>query len=389
MLIRVVAATAVAATTVVLGPAAAHAAGCDQDPAQALTASEAAVSRPAVRSPSEYALSNVYARTELATRPDFVYAEAGPQYAGVFEALLPVGTPPPPRAVAAYPSQDIPDADTEDWGGHSETAVSATSALASSTASTDLGIPGVSAEAARSFTSTVVECNVITVIAGWSASAVEFPNGPRFERIGQQVTLVVGPKGSSAKVESTTVPAGRPAGPFTEPMQEGGGPILEIGDPTTATGTGAARASGGGFSFLQTDPATGQGAGYRFGSVEASIRVVVPGATKSSATPGVPKLAQLPAPTARAVSTTGDAPLPAAAAVDPIRTVLVSDIVTDVLEVTSPNQAVVETLASILVVGIAMLATVVLGRRRFPTLDWLARRATRAAARFTVTYLRW
>lgn len=362
---------------------------CNQEPAQSLTSAEAAVSRPALRSPSEYGLSNVYARTELATRPDFVYAEAGPQYAGVFEALLPVGTPPPPRAVSAFPSEDIPDTDTEEWGGQSETKVTASSAFASSTGSTDLGVPGVRAEGASSYTSTVVECNVITIIAGWSANQVQFPDGPSFERLGQQVTLVVGPSGSKAMVETSTVPAGRPFAPFTGPMEQGGGPKLEIGDPTTATAPGAATATGGGFYFLQTDPATGQGAGYRLGSVEASIRVVVPGAAKAGPKTPEKTLPPLPVSTRAASSATGVAPAPAPAAVEPLRTLLVSDTVTDVLKVTSPNLAPIGVFAALLAVATALFATVAIGRRRFPTLDWIARRATTGAGRFAVTYLRW
>ena len=279
----VVAALALAAFALV-PPAASEAASfCNLEPAEALTASEAAVSRPALRSPSEYALSNVYARTELATRPDFVYAEAGPQYAGAFEALLPVGAPPPPRAVSAFPSEDIPDSDREDWGGHSETKVTSNSAFADLNRVDRSRRSGATAEAARSFTSTVVECNVITVIAGWSATNVTFPSGPSFERLGQQVTLVVGPSGSSAKVDTATVPAGRPFAPFTDPMEQGGGPKLEVGDPTTAAAAGSATASGGGFYFLQTDPATGQGAGYRIGAVEASVRVIAPGSARAAA----------------------------------------------------------------------------------------------------------
>lgn len=388
---RLAAFVAFALGIMVLGP---HggvdaAAPCNVEPAQALTSSEAAVSRPALRSPSEIPLSNVYARTELATRPDFVYAEAGPQYAGVFEALLPAGTPPPPRAVSAFPSEDIPDADTEDWGGTSETKVSSSTAFATSTGSTDLGVPGVTVESARSFTSTVVECNVITIIAGWSAADVTFPDGPSFERLGQQVTLVVGPSGSSAKVESTTVPTGRPVAPFTDPMEQGGGPKLEIGDPTTATAAGTASASGGGFYFLQTDPASGQGAGYRFGSVEASIRVLVPGAAKTSGAAQPKNLPTRPTPTRAAVSTTGDAPAPSAAAIEPVRTVLVSDTVTDLLEVTSPNLAALGLFATLFAFASAAVATVAVGRRRFPTLDWIARRAAAATGRFVVTYLRW
>jgi hypothetical protein len=379
----------VASVALVPPPPAGAAAECNLQPAQSLTSAEAAVSRPALRSPSEYGLSNVYARTELATRPDFVYAEAGPQYAGAFEALLPVGTPPPPRAVSAYPSEDIPDADAEDWGGHSETKVTGSSAFASSTGSTDLGVPGLHAETARSFTSTVVVCNVITIVAGWSAANVTFGDGPRFEQIGQQVTLVVGPRGSSSKVETTTVPAGRPFAPFTDPMEQGGGPKLEIGDPTTATAPGTATATGGGFYFLQTDPATGQGAGYRIGSVEASIRVVVPGAVKAAGAPKSEALPPLPPPTQSSVSTTGDAPAPAAAAVAPLRTALVSDTVTDLLEVTSPNVAMLGLFASFLAVVTASVTTVVLGRRRSLTLDWIARRAVAGATRFGTMYLRW
>lgn len=378
-----------AAAAVALPASVDAATACNLEPAQALTASEAAVSRPALRSPAEYALSNVYARTELATRPDFVYAEAGPQYAGAFEALLPVGTPPPPRAVAAFPSEDIPDTDTEDWGGRSETKVTSSSAFATSTGSTDLGVPGVTAESARSFTSTAVECNVITIIAGWSATDVTFPDGPSFERLGQQVTLVVGPTGSSAKVETATVPAGRPFAPFTDPMEQGGGPKLEIGDPTTATAAGTASASGGGFYFLQTDPASGQGAGYRIGAVEASIRVLVPGSAKTAGAAPTKALPALPAPTRAAVSTTGDAPAPTAAAIEPVRTVLVSDTVTDLLEVTTPDLTALGLVATLCAFASAVVTTVALGRRRFPTLDWIARRTASATGRFAVTYLRW
>lgn len=388
-----------------IGGVASAAGSCETPRVNVLTDAEAAVSRPALRAPSEYALSNVYAQNQLVTKPQFVYAEAGPQYAGAFEALAPAGTPPPPRAVSAYPSDDIPDDDEESWGGTSTTEVTSTSALATSAGSHDPGVEGLSLDSGRSFVTTVVECETTTIIAGWKANNVVVGAGTAYEQLGETVTLVVGPDGSSADVEVTAVRAdeggevpveGRPLDPFTDPMREGGGPTLEAGEPRTETADGYASATGGGFNFLFADPETGQGANYRIGSVVATITVlgeltepIAPPVT--AITPETIPAAPPVQPTAEGTTSarTGTPPAPSAEAVRTVETQLVSDVEALTLEVSDRNWLPLWALLAVAVLGGSWWATVAVGRHDYPTLDWIARRSGRSGARFIAQYLRW
>lgn len=382
---------------------------CDEPTVNTLIAAEAAVSRPALRSPSELALSNVYSQVEQATKPAFVYAEGGPQFAGAFEALTPPGTPPPPRAVAAFPSEDIPDDDTEDWGGTSRATVTPVSGTATSSGGRALGVGDATAEHARSWVSSTVECDVITVIAGWSASNVVFAPGVTATEMGERVTLVVAPTGSSADVEITLVGLegaesatieGRPLDPFTDPMRENGGPTVEAGEARAESGPEGAFASGGGFNFLFTDPETGQGAGYRIGSLEAKVEVlgeltsaspIVADAPPVVAAPALLPSATAPAPVTPAAPTrsvTGAPPPPSSTALE-IERAASTDVVFSAVTVTTrtwlPLVAFLATVASIA----AAYGAARVNRERFPTLDWLLAKSDRKALRFLAVYLRW
>ena len=396
-------ATVVAAASLV--PAAGASAGaCDTPLVNVLAAGEAAVSRPALRSPSEYALSNVYALNELATKPQFVYSEAGPQYAGAFEALAPAGSPSPPRSVSGYPSEDQPDEHEVDWGGRSTTSVTPVSAVAMSTGAAAVGAGDLVLDGGRSFISTAVECETVTIIAGYQLNDVTLASGLEYEQLGETVTIVVGPNGSSADVEVHAVRAGddevpiegRPLDPFTDPMAEGGGPTVEAGEPRTETGDGFAKASGGGFNVLQLDPETGQGAGYRIGSVEATINVLgelAPPAPDAPVDEPIESVVVPPptGPTTTGVgsSQTGSPPPPAAAAEESLALELIRDTTSMTLEVTSRNWLLAWALLALVVVGGAWGGVVAVGRDTFPTFDWIARRSTNGAARFVATYLRW
>lgn len=399
----VVAALAVLGAGVVpLGPAAAQR-SCATPTVNVLTDAEAAVSRPALRSPGEYALSNIYSLNQLATKPQFVYAEAGPQFAGAFEALAPAGSPPPPRAVSAHPSEDIPDEDTEDWGGSSTTATTPVSAFATSTGPGHL-VEGLGdATVATSFVSTVVECDTVTIVAGWSANDVRLGPDLAFEVLGEIVTLVVGPTGSSATVETTALRSGetdsplegRPLDPFTDPVRDGGGPTIEAGEPRTETSGGRASATGGGFNFTLTDPETGQGASYRIGSVNATIEVlgrIAPPAVPSTVVTSEDTVSAPPVESTvigTGASVTGDPPPASERAVAGMETALVRETTSMSIEVTHRSWLVVWALLGLLAATGAGWGTVAVGRRWFPTLDWIARRSARVSRRLIVQYLRW
>ncbi len=398
------AATVVAAATLVpVVPSSAQA--CDTPLVNVLAAGEAAVSRPALRSPSEYALSNVYALNELATKPQFVYSEAGPQYAGAFEALAPPGSASPPRSVSGYPSEDQPDQHEEDWGGISTTSVTPTSAVATSTGAAAVGVGDLVLDGGRSFISTAVECETVTIIAGWQFTDVTLAPGLEFEQLGETVTIVVGPDGSSSDVEVHAIRAGeavdlpiegRPLDPFTNPMAAGGGPTVEVGEPRTETGDGFAKASGGGINVLQLDPETGQGAGYRLGSVEAAINVLgelAPPASDAPVDEPIESVVVPPptGPTTTGVdsSQTGSPPPPAAAAEESLALELIRDTTSMTLEVTSRNWLLAWAFLALVVVGCAWGGVVAVGRNTYPTFDWIARRSADGAVRFVATYLRW
>lgn len=378
---------------------------CATPTVNALIAAEAAVSRPAIRSPAEYALSNVYSQVDQATNPQFVYAEAGPQFAGAFEALAPAGSPPPPRAVAAYPSDDIPDDSTQDWGGVSHASVTSNSGSSSSNGGRELGVGDAVASNARSWVTSLVECDVITVIAGWSASDVVLAPGVTARQLGERVTLVVAPTGSSADVEVTVVGLegvdtpgleGRPLDPFTDPTRENGGPTIEVGEPRAESSAEGAHATGGGFNFLFTDPETGQGAGYRIGSVEASVEVLgeittaSPPTTVASVldTPVVttPVVAVTPAAPTRSV--TGTPPPPSEAALDLERTASTDVVFSAVTVTTTSWYPLFAFLAAVALVGSGWGAAR-FNRDRFPTLDWLFAKTDRRFLRFVAVYLRW
>ncbi len=405
-------ALALVGSTAVVAPAAAEG-SCAGPTVNVLVRAEAAVSRPALRSPQEYALSNVYASVDLATRPQFVYAEAGPQYAGAFEALAPAGSPPPPRSVAAHPSPDIPDDHTEDWGGTSRTSVTPTSGSAASTGSRDLGIPGLRAASSSSFATTVVECDVVTVVAGWQASGVVLGPGASVDSMTETVTLVVGPDGASADVEAevsgaegvTVIPLeGRPADPVTDPIREGGGPRVEAGEPRTETRDGYAAATGGGFTLVFTDPEAGSGAAYSIGATNAEIDVL--GALEASPADGgagsveqaappvtaderpAPRPAVVPA-SASPSSATGTPPAPSRRATEEIAVALLDDAEVFLLTVRSRTWSPLAGLVGTVVLAGALAGAVAVGRHRFPTLEWIARRTVRGSRRFSTTYLRW
>lgn len=379
---------------------------CGSPLVHVLSEGEAAVSRPALRSPSEYALSNVYALNQVATRPQYTYAEAGPQYTGAFEALAPSDTPPPPRAVAAFPSEDIPDDDEEVWGGTSVTGVTSTSATASSSAANDIGIDELlGMDGGNSFVSTVVDCETVTIVAGWSVSDITLAPGLSFQQLGETVTLVVGPEGSSADVDTTAIRSdglelpleGRPLDPITDPIRENGGPTVEAGEPRTETGDGYAAASGGGFNFLFLDPEAGQGAGFRIGSVEATINVLgqIPPPREfddgDEETPGaitVPP-AQGPTTVGTDSDSTGTPPAPSEQAAASIDAQLVRNTTATTLEVGTTNWLPLWAFVATAALAVVYGGGVAVGRTTYPTLDWIARRSLRSASRFASLYLRW
>lgn len=373
---------------------------CSQPTVQALVSAESAVSRPAIASPAEYGLSNVYSLIEQATKPLFTYAEAGPQYAGAFEALTPAGSPPPPRAVSAYPSEDIPDSTDADWGGTSHTEVTPISASATSSGARELGTGGATSRSSRSWATSVVECDTVTVIAGWHASDVVLAPGVTAEELGEVLTLVVGPTGSSAKTDVTVVGvngaevvpvSGRPADPFTDPMREGGGPRVEVGEPRTTAEDTTASASGGGFNFLLTDPATGQGAGYRVGSINARIEILgalVGARPMEVAPPPTPVVVPEVAAPSPAVAIVGAPPPPSPVAVEAALATFTDTTISTIRVRTRSWTWLAVLLASALVVA-GMVATQRTWRTRFPTADWLVRHGHRMSRRFSAVYLQW
>ena len=373
---------------------------CSQPTVQALVSAESAVSRPVIASPAEYGLSNVYSLIEQATKPLFTYAEAGPQYAGAFEALTPAGSPPPPRAVSSYPSEDIPDSTDSSWGGTSHTEVTPISASATSSGASDLGASGATSRSSRSWATSIVECDTVTVIAGWHASDVVLAPGVTAEQLGEVLTLVVGPTGSSAKTDVTVVGVngadvvpveGRPADPFTDPIREGGGPRLEIGEPRTSADTATASASGGGFNFLLTDPGTGQGAGYRVGSINADIKVLGPltstPVTEVEPPPVSDVLPESIAPSP-AVAVAGAPPPPSPVAVEAAKATFTDTAISTISVRTRSWTWLVTLLAAALAVA-GLRATQRTWRTRFPTADWLVRHGHRVTSRFSAVYLKW
>ncbi|WP_436795091.1 hypothetical protein [Actinospongicola halichondriae] len=385
-------------------------ADCEQPTVNTLITAESAVSRPVIASPGEYALSNVYSLVEQATRPLFTYAEAGPQYAGAFEALLPKTTPSPPRSVSAHPSTDIPDDHSEDWGGQSTTSVTPTSASAASVGGRSLGVGEATAETVRSWVTSTVECDVVTVIAGWAASEVVLAPGVTVDQMGERVTLVVGPDGSSADVETTLVGVGgaigpdldgRPTDPLTDPITENGGPVIEAGEPRTEADAEGASASGGGFNFLLTDPSTGQGAGYRVGSVNVAIEILGaldpsdPTSVDENANPfedGGALAGNAPTidPPANVAphSESGSPPDPSDAALE-VERVSVTNTVLSSVEVTTRSwYPLVLTVAVLLALAVS-IGLGRLARGRFPTLDWIFVKSDRRILRFLAVYVRW
>jgi hypothetical protein len=378
---------------------------CSEPTVNTLLRAEAAVSRPALQAPSEYGLSNVYSFVEQATRPLFGYAEAGPQYAGAFEALAPADTPPPPRAVAAHPAEDMPEDATEDWGGVSRASVTPISASASSSGGRELGVGGATAESARSWVTSTIECDVITVIAGWTATDVALAPGVTVAQMGERVTLVVAPSGSSADVEVTlvgaegvTVPgvAGRPLDPLTDPIREGGGPTIEAGEPRAESGPDGAWASGGGFNVLFLDPETDQGAGYRIGSIEASVEVLgaltrgTPGATVTlPPVVDAPVVAPPAAPAVEPVRSVTGNPPPASETALEIERVAMTEPVFAAITVTTRSWSAL----AVLVAALAALGTAYAAarthRQQLPTVDWLLAKSDRRLSRFVAVYLRW
>lgn len=403
----------VALSAALAGPAGGSALGiagaqesCESPRVHVLSEGEAAVSRPALRSPSEYALSNVYALNQVATRPQYTYAEAGPQYTGAFEALAPPGSPPPPRATAAYPSEDIPDDDEEVWGGTSTTGVTSNSATASSSAAEDIGIEGIlGLKGGTSFVSTVVDCETVTIVAGWTVSDITIAPGLAFEQLGETVTLVVGPDGSAADVDTTAIRSdgvelpidGRPLDDVTDPIRENGGPTLEAGEPRTETGDGYAAATGGGFNFMFLDPEAGQGAGFRIGSVEATINVlgeIPPPRSSDGGADDVPESitvppAQGPTTVGTDSDSTGTPPAPSEQATASIDAQLVRNTTATTLEVGTRNWLPLWALLAATALALVYAGSVAVGRTSYPTLDWIARRSIRSASRFVSLYLRW
>lgn len=402
--------------SVVVPAVPAGAQSCDAPTVNTLVAAEAAVSRPAINSPSEIPLSSVYANLSQATKPAFVYAEAGPQFAGVFEALAPPEAPPPPRAVAGYPSEDVPDDDTVDWGGRSRAAVTSISAFAESTGSGPLGDGELTVDSSRSWVTSIVECDVVTVIAGWEANNVTVAPGSTVQQLGQVVTLVVGPDGASADVDTTVVGAegfgevpveGRPLAPFADPTAENGGPVLDVGDPRTEASEDGASASGGGFSFLFLDPEAGQGAGYRIGSVNAQIDILGPleqaspapvevtttqaaPPTTAAAAVSAPPPTTAPARPSRPAATTvvGTPPPPSPSAVATAATGVLATDLTDITIRTTNWYPLIVAIGSLFLFA-QVTAIIRVGRRWDPTLDWIVRHGDRLRERFHRTYLRW
>ncbi len=388
------------------GPALGAKEECARPTVNALVVAEGAVSRPVIASPAEYGLSNVYSQIEQATKPQFTYAEAGPQYAGAFEALLPAGSPPLVRAVSAYPSGDIPDETRADWGGTSETRVSPTSASAISSGAQDLGVGGATADSARAWTTSTVDCDVVTVVVGWEADNVVLAPGVSARTMGETLTLVVGPTEATADVDSTLVGLsgaqevpleGRPADPFTDPMREGGGPRVEAGEPRSHADTKGATASGGGFNFLLTDPSTGQGAGYRIGSINATVTILgalgpdapTSGDGDGEATDGA-LVAPLPHAPGGRLALPADAvttgPLPAAEG--PSTEAFTESVISSVT-VTSRTWGWLVVLAALMAMLGAAQLTGRVWRTRFPTLAWLVGHSDRLRARFSDVYLKW
>jgi hypothetical protein len=379
---------------------------CPRPTVNALIVAEGAVSRPVIASPAEYGLSNVYSQIEQATKPQFTYAEAGPQYAGVFEALLPVGGPPLVRAVSAYPSGDIPDESSADWGGTSETRVSSISASAASNGGRDLGTGGATAGNGRSWARSTVDCDVVTVVVGWEASDVVLAPGVTAQAMGQTLTLVVGPTDSSADVDTTMVGLtgaqavpldGRPTDPFTTPVREGGGPRVEVGEPQTHADAQGATASGGGFNVLLTDPSTGQGGGYRLGSINATITILGaldpngPSTDPSGdGSDGGPVVAVLPHAPGGSQALPPDAAVTGGLpAVEPLATESFTEAVLSSVTVRSRTWGWLVVFAALLTMLAAAQLT---GRRypgRFPTLAWVVRHGDRLRGRFADVYLRW
>lgn len=382
---------------------------CDAPTVNALTFAESAVSRPALAAPSEYPVSSVYSIVEQATKPLFTYAEAGPQYAGAFEALVPAGTPPPPRAASAYPSEDIPDEDDETWGGSSRTEVTPVSAAATSVGAGGQDLSGATADSSRSWVVSRVDCDVVTVVAGWEANSVVLAPGASVQQLGQTLTLVVGPDGSSADVETTVVGAsgvivpsdGRPGDPFADPTRENGGPTLDAGDPRTEVGDDFARASGGGFDFFFGDPESGQGAGYSFGGLNATIDVLgvlEPVDLRAPPDPAVERddLPVAPARVPEAVgaesAAVGTPPAPSSAALETVEAIEARTI-TDAL-VSSVTVERRDWWPLFGLIGfVALLASIAggvqVGRRFDPTLEWVAQKSVAVADRFAAVYLRW
>lgn len=408
---RVAAAVMIGAASLMpVGVPTAQAGPCKAPTVNALTYAESAVSRPAINSPSEIPVSNLYGIVEQATFPEFTYAEAGPQYAGVFEALLPAGTPPPPRAASAYPSKDIPDEDEENWGGVSRTEVTATSALATSAGGrTALGEG--SADSSRSWVVTDVKCDVVTVVAGWEANDVTLAPGAFVEQMAQELTLVVGPGGASAEVETSVVGAegvdvpseGRPGDPFADPIRENGGPTLDVGEPRTEVGDDFATGRGGGFHVFFGDPETGQGGGYAIGGVVASIDVLgplSPVSPPSAQGAGPVSRDDLPErPTSRqpvSVGTTsaavGTPPPPSSEALDTVAAIEAGTITDELVSVVTAQRRnwvpLFGLLGSLGVVAV-MAGAVQVGRDDYPTLEWIAQKSSAAGSRFAAIYLRW
>ena len=418
--IRSAACVVAALTALTLGSTVrpARAATCAVPTVNTLISAEAAVSRPVIASPSEYGLGNVYSQISQATKPLFTYAEAGPQYAGVFEALAPAGTPPLIRAVSAYPSEDIPDDSTAEWGGTSHTVVSSSSASAESNGARSLGVGGATAKGARSWTTSTVVCDVVTIVAGWGASEVVLAPGVTASQMGEVLTMIIGPGGGSAKVDTTLVGLsgaqavqleGRPADGFTDPVRAGGGPRVEAGAPRTSADRKGGTASGGGFNFLFTDPGTGQGAGYRIGSIAASVSILGPLGKTIQSVPGggdgvggdAIAAASRPGRGTRTANgvliptysgSTSAAPAdasPAATAVGPSAAVDITDAFLSSVTVTSRSWVWAVLLGGLMLMLGAAAAMARVWPSRFPTLAWLVRNSDRSASRLAAVYLKW
>ena len=156
---------------------------------------------------------------------------------------------------------------------------------------------------------------------------------------------------------------------------------------------------GGGFNFLFLDPSTGQGAGYRIGSINASIEILgalaAPTSPEIAAAPVVadPAPARVPAVVSRPANTTprsvsGSPPAPSPTALQ-IERAAVTGSVVSAIEITTTNwYPLYLALALALAFGVT-LGSARAGRGRFPTLDWIFTKADRRALRFVAVYLRW